>query len=130
MSELDWVMFSIGFVFIFMSLGILGLKPETVYTLKMKFGDTIEDVAWFPHKNPEDNVGALTIRMAEHFGVEVVNHHLLLNGEILESDITVVDALVHIQEYHSVNPMQNELDGATLTSSLLVRLFSFFCFQL
>ena len=46
LSEVDWIMFSIGFVFIFMSLGILGLKPETIYTLKMSYLDEIENVVW------------------------------------------------------------------------------------
>jgi len=29
-----------------MSLGILGLKPETIYTLKMSYLDEIENVVW------------------------------------------------------------------------------------
>lgn len=109
LGALDWVMFSIGFVFIFCSLGILGLKPESVYTVKVKYEDKYHDITWYPHRDPQDSVLELTKRVVEQLKLDANQKMYLMlpkHPKGLDPDELIIDLVIDIQnqndEYHSV----------------------------
>ena len=97
LSETDWIMFCIGFVFIFGSLAILGFKPETVYTVKIKHDEKEHDVTWYPHLDPEDTVSTLTDRITQQLSLKRIGYALYLSGKSLQPEETVIDLVLEIQ---------------------------------
>ena len=97
LNEIDWIMFSFGFIFIFASLGILGLKPEQVWTVKVLYQKKMYDVVWYPHLNPEDDVRALVLRAQMFIQLEDPT-----NSELEQSGTTSVASRKNEQSSHEL----------------------------